>query len=93
MMKENPRQQAAALNYTQGDDHAPRLVAKGQGVLAEKIIELAKEHGIPIKEDVQLVEVLSSLELNQEIPPDLYKAVAEILSFIYALNRKAGGAA
>lgn len=84
---------AAALKYTHGDDRAPKLVAKGKGLLAEKILDAARQHGIPIKEDKTLVEILSSLDLYQEIPPELYKAVAEILAFIYAINVKTKGGA
>jgi flagellar biosynthesis protein len=90
-MKEKQERTAAALKYTQGKDSAPKLVAKGRGAVAEKIIEIARAHGIHIKEDKALVEVLSSLDLYQEIPPELYKAVAEILAFIYRLNKKAIG--
>lgn len=82
---------AAAIQYKSGQDKAPKLVAKGKGLVAEKIIELAREHGVPIREDKQLVEVLSTLELYEDIPPDLYKAVAEILAFIYKLNNKVSG--
>lgn len=77
---------AAALQYKPKKDKAPRLVAKGSGWLAEKIIETAREHHIPLKEDPHLVELLSTLDLYEEIPPDLYKAVAEILVFIYKMN-------
>lgn len=80
---------AAALKYREGKDSAPKLVAKGQGKVADKIIEIAKAHGIPIQEDRELVEFLSMLDLYQEIPPELYKAVAEILAFVYSLNKKA----
>lgn len=76
----------AALKYRAGVDRAPRLIARGSGWLAEKIIETAREHNIPLKEDPPLVEILSTLDLYQEIPPDLYKAVAEILVFIYKMN-------
>lgn len=79
---------AAALRYKRGQDRAPVLVAKGKGVLAERIIELARELGIPLKEDPKVVEMLSALELNREIPPELYKAVAEILVFIYRMSEK-----
>lgn len=82
---------ATALKYKGGEDNAPRLVAKGRGLVAEKIIHIAREHGVPVREDKELVEVLSTLEINQEIPPDLYKAVAEILAFLYKLNSKAAG--
>lgn len=87
-MKEKSRK-SAALKYGHGTDSAPRLVAKGRGKVADKIIELAKANGIPIQEDRELVEFLSFLDLYQEIPQELYKAVAEILAFIYSLNRKA----
>lgn len=61
--------------------------AKGMGNVAEKIIQLAQEHNIPIKEDPDLVELLVQLDLDQEIPPELYKIVAEILAFVYNLDR------
>lgn len=81
------RIKAAALQYKQGLNSAPRIVAKGKGAIAEKILEIAREHNIPLKEDPQLVEVLSTLDLYQEIPPELYKAVAEILAFIYKMTQ------
>jgi len=86
-MKENPSK-AAALKYRHGKDSAPKLVAKGRGKVAERIIEIANANGIPVKEDTELVEFLSMLDLYQEIPPELYKAVAEILAFVYSLSRK-----
>ncbi len=89
-MVDKPKK-AAALTYQHGDDRAPRVVAKGRGTIAEKILETARKHGIPIKEDKTLVEILSSLDLYQEIPAELYRAVAEILAFVYALNLKAKG--
>jgi flagellar biosynthesis protein len=79
---------AAALNYRAGTDSAPTLVAKGRGLVADKIVALAKEHGIPIHEDQNMVEILSTLNLYEEIPPDLYKAVAELLAFIYKMSSK-----
>jgi flagellar biosynthesis protein len=82
------RKKAAALQYKHIEDKAPRLVAKGSGSIAEKILEIAKEHKIPLKEDPQLVEILSTIDLNSEIPPELYKAVAEILVFVYRMTRK-----
>ena len=78
---------AAALKYSLGDDKNPMVVAKGRGLVAERILEVARECGVPIHEDSELVEVLSVLELNEEIPPDLYKAVAEVLAFIYRLQK------
>jgi flagellar biosynthesis protein len=81
-------EKAAALKYRRGKDSAPKLVAKGRGKVAEKIIEIAKTHGIPVQEDKELVEFLSMLDLYQEIPPELYRAVAEILTFVYSLKKK-----
>ncbi|WP_019638096.1 EscU/YscU/HrcU family type III secretion system export apparatus switch protein [Paenibacillus fonticola] len=80
---------AVALKYdpTQGD--APVVAAKGSGLLADKILEKAKEHGVPVQEDAALVEVLSKLDLDQQIPPELYTLVAEILSFIYRTDKLA----
>ena len=80
---------AAALKYRHGIDPAPKLMAKGRGKVAERIIEIAKANGIPIEEDKELVEFLSMLDLYQEIPPELYRAAAEILAFVYALSIKA----
>jgi flagellar biosynthesis protein len=84
-MKER-RKKAAALKYRNGMQTAPAIVAKGKGAMAEKIIALAKEHGVPIREDRNLIEAVSALELYEEIPPELYKAVAELLVFIYKLT-------
>lgn len=83
------RAKAAALRYKPEKDSAPKVVAKGSGIIAEKIIQIAKEHKIPLRDDPQLVEVLSTLDLYQEIPPDLYKAVAEILAYVYKMTKKA----
>jgi len=76
------RKKAAALKYEQYLDNAPKLVAKGQGYVAEKIIELAKKHNVPIVEDPLLVDSLIKLDLYEEIPPHLYEAVAKIVAFV-----------
>ncbi len=87
-MKTGKRQKkAVALKYQPKKDNAPRVIAKGKGKVAEKIIEIAREHNIVIQDDPDLIEVLSQLDLNAEIPPDLYVVVAELLSFVYSLNR------
>jgi len=86
--KQNDRQEAVALRYEPKRDRAPKLVAKGQGYLAEKILELARQHHIPVREDKNLLQILSRLDLNQEIPAEVYKAVAEILAFIYRLSNR-----
>lgn len=82
------RQQAVALKYEAHKGSAPKVTAKGKGVLAEKIIEMARANNIPIREDPDLVELLAKVELDREIPEELYKAVAEILAFVYRLNNK-----
>lgn len=79
---------AVALKYDPEKGKAPKVTAKGQGFIAEKIIQLAKEHGIPVKDDPDLVEVLSGLELDSEIPPSVYIVVAELLAFAYSMNGK-----
>ncbi|WLR53452.1 EscU/YscU/HrcU family type III secretion system export apparatus switch protein [Mesobacillus subterraneus] len=84
------RKSAVALGYNAGSMDAPKVMAKGRGLLAEQIIEKAKDHDIPIQEDPSLVEVLSQLELNERIPEELYQAVAEVFSFIYHLDKQAG---
>lgn len=81
-------QQAVALRYEAKKDQAPKLVGKGRGHLAEKIIELAKHHNIPIRQDKNLIQILSRLDLNQEIPANVYQAVAEILAFVYRLSSR-----
>ena len=86
-----PRLRVAALRYDHPKDRAPKLVARGEGYVAEKILALAKEHGIPIHEDRELVEVLSRLDLEEDIPGEVYQVVAEILAFLYRAHLKAGG--
>jgi flagellar biosynthesis protein len=80
--------EAVALRYLPDQDQAPKVTAKGSGILAQKIIELAKKHGVPIKEDPALVEVLAQLDFYQEIPPTVYVVVAEILAFVYSMNQR-----
>lgn len=78
---------AVALKYDMGNDRAPRVTAKGKGYLAEKIIEVAEEHGVPLYEDRELSQVLEALDLDTEIPNELFQAVAEVLAFIYRMNK------
>lgn len=81
---------AVALKYIPGESEAPVVVAKGQGAVADMILQKAKENGVAVQEDAALVEVLSKLDLDQQIPPELYNLVAEILSFVYQSDRSAG---
>jgi flagellar biosynthesis protein len=82
------QRRAVALRYDQGKENAPRVLAKGRGKIAEKIMAIADANRIPLYEDANLVEVLEALDLKQEIPQELYRAVAEVLAFIYRINRK-----
>ena len=86
--EDKPRRKAVALHYNNNAESAPKVVATGSGYVAEQIIALAEEHGIHIHEDRDLVAVLSTLDVHAEIPEHLYKAVAEILAFVYRLNRE-----
>ena len=82
------RQKVVALKYDQKKQSAPRVLAKGQGSMADKILALAKEKGIPLYHDPELVEILAQLDIGLEIQPELYQAVAEVLIFIYKANQK-----
>ncbi|MCY9659013.1 EscU/YscU/HrcU family type III secretion system export apparatus switch protein [Paenibacillus chondroitinus] len=83
-----PIKKAVALRYSPEAQKAPTLIAKGKGHVAEAILQKAKDNGIPVQEDSSLVEVLSKLDLDQEIPPELYQLVAEVLSFIYRSDNR-----
>ncbi len=89
--KKTDRKKAVALRYDQEKDPSPKVIGKGVGYMAEKLLELAKEHDIPIHEDADLVEVLSKLDINKEIPESTYVIVAEILAFVYRTNQKFPG--
>jgi len=81
---------AVALKYESNAMNAPRLIAKGSGAIAEKIIEIAKKHDIYIHNDPELVNLLYKLDLLTEIPPHLYVVIAEVFAFLYRLNKKQG---
>ncbi|MDK2822948.1 MAG: flagellar biosynthesis protein [Clostridia bacterium] len=83
------QKKAVALKYECGDN-APKVVALGKGEIAEKILSLASEKGVPILSKPVLVDKLIELELQQEVPPELYEVVAEVLAFIYKLSKKEG---
>ena len=85
---DNKPKQAVALLYNPAADNAPRVIAKGKGEIAERIIDLALENGVKIHQDKTLVNILSLTELDQEIPVEALVAVAEILSYIYRENGK-----
>ncbi|HEY1188272.1 MAG TPA: EscU/YscU/HrcU family type III secretion system export apparatus switch protein [Gemmata sp.] len=86
-MAEQPRQKrAVALRYDPTRDRAPKVVAKGKGRTAEQILALARKNAVPVREDPTLVQVLSRLKVDQEIPPEVYRAVALILAFLNRVN-------
>lgn len=89
MADENKKKQAIALQYNPGDE-APTIVASGMGIVADKIIEKAKESDVPLYEDSKLANTLSKLEIGDMIPPELYGVVAEILVFVDDLDRLKG---
>ena len=79
---------AVALRYDKDKESAPRVVAKGEGHTAKNIIKIAELNNLPIKKDEDLVELLSNIEIDKEVPDALYKAVAEVFSFIYKVTKK-----
>jgi flagellar biosynthesis protein len=86
---EEPPRQATALSYEAGET-APRVVATGRGYIAERIIAAAREAGVPVKSDPALANALSALDLGDEIPDALYRAVAETVAWAYRLDAQAG---
>ena len=89
-MARRKRPSAAALKYNVDSDAAPKVVASGEGVVAEKIIEKAREAQIPIVEDAALVSALLALDLGEDIQAELYHAVAKVLSFVYSIDKNKG---
>ena len=82
------KQKAVALRYDADKENAPRVIAKGEGQVAQNIIKIAELNELPIKKDADLIELLSKVELDKEVPEALYKAVAEVFSFIYKITNK-----
>jgi flagellar biosynthesis protein len=83
------RQKAVAVRYDAENESAPRVLAKGEGPIAERILALAREHDIPLHADRDLVHLLGALDLDVEVPPTLYKALAEVLAHLYRANEQA----
>ena len=81
-------EKAVALKYDKDKDSAPKVKAKGKGEIAKNIIKIAEEYNLPIKKDEDLVELLSKVEIDKDIPENLYKAVAEVFSFVYKITKK-----
>jgi flagellar biosynthesis protein len=85
-MEKKDIKKAIALDYDIDINQAPKVIAKGKGALANNIIKIAQDNDIPIKKDEDLVELLSAIDIDKEIPQSMYKAVSEIFSFIYDLT-------
>jgi flagellar biosynthesis protein len=81
-----PSPQAVALRYDSGRDAAPRVVAKGSGRIAERIVDAARQRGIPLVANPIAADLLAQTDLNAEVAPEFYQAVAEILAFVYRLD-------
>jgi len=86
-MKKDIPKSAVSLQYKRGKNSAPKVTAKGQGWVAEKIIKMARENNIPVREDKDLLDLLSNIDVGQEVPESLYKVVAELLAWVYQLNQ------
>ncbi|OEF98577.1 EscU/YscU/HrcU family type III secretion system export apparatus switch protein [Desulfuribacillus alkaliarsenatis] len=89
MKKDRKIAKAAAIQYNPDNHKAPVVIATGTGTQAERILELAKEHNIPLQEDTVLIEALMKLDIGEEVPVELYQVVAEVLVYIRKLNQQA----
>lgn len=89
-VKKDKVKQVAALKYSPGNNRAPEIIGLGSGEIAEKIIEKAKENDIPIYKNDELVNTLNQFKIGDEIPPELYEVVAEILVFVSNIDKKFG---
>ncbi len=87
--KDKTKLNAVAIKYDAKKGNAPRITATGKGSMAEMILKVAEEHRVPFYEDASLANLLSKLELESEIAPELYTLVAEVLAFVYQLDKKA----
>lgn len=83
MNSKKNRDKAVAISYNENKDNAPKIVAKGSGAVAQRIREIAEANDIPIHKDDDLLELLSQIDIDREIPPELYTAIAEILCWVY----------
>ncbi len=86
------KRRAVALRYRQDEDNAPAVAASGEARIADKIIEIAREHGVPVHQNREVAEALMDLKLGEEIPVELYEAVAAILAFVFQadINQEKG---
>ena len=91
MSTNKKKKSAISIQYKKDENGAPKVTAKGQGWMAEKIIAMAEEQNIPIKSDKDLMALLEKIDVGQEIPESLYKVVAELLAWVYNLNKEYSG--
>ena len=84
--KQPKPQRVVALRHSHGADSAPGIVAKGRGDIGQRILEIAAKHDIPVREDPDLLELLTVCEVGEEIPVELYSAVAQLLAYLYRIN-------
>ena len=87
-----PQRKAVALKYEAERDLAPKVIAKGRGHVAEHILETAQKNSVPVYQDKTLVNMLMALEIDREIPPELYKAIAEVMAYVYKMDKAHGQA-
>lgn len=81
---------AVAIQYDQSQTNAPKVIAKGAGFIAEQILATAKQHNVPVYQNKTLAAMLMAIEIDREIPPELYQVVAEVLAYIYYVDQQAG---
>lgn len=84
------QRKAVALKYDMQQDMAPRVIAKGRGHVAEHILATAQKNSIPVYQNKTLVNMLMALEIDREIPPELYKAIAEVMAYVYKMDKAKG---
>ncbi|WP_295163287.1 EscU/YscU/HrcU family type III secretion system export apparatus switch protein [Selenomonas sp. F0473] len=87
---EESEQKAVAVRYDVTKDRAPRITAKGRSLVADRILAEAKKNGIPVYQNKSLVNMLMALEIDREIPPELYRTIAEVLAHVYRIDRHMG---
>jgi flagellar biosynthesis protein len=88
-MKKSTNTKAVALKYRAYEENAPKVIAKGKGEIAKKIIEKAKEFDVPLFQNEELANMLLNVEVNEEIPPKMYEAVVEVFIWLYKLEERA----
>ena len=87
--KRAPLQEAVAIRYDRDRENAPRVVAKGKGFVAEQLLMIARRHAVPVYQNQTVTQLLMAVELDREIPPELYQAVANVLAYVYRMDGRA----